>query len=353
MDVTNYLNIFEFVSESELANVTSDCKTVFNARSLKSKSEDYSEGATYIIKAVDKPQCNLEHFALSVFKQHTKGMTFDAATSGAEWWTQVIDSRDDIGFHWDRDYGVEEESGRHLYPKFATVTYLSHCGGPTLIMNKSGGDDNKVDITGNITNFIASKPLYGKHIAFDGSLLHAAPSDLLEQNEEDSDDGSGDDEESESEDENDPTAQMRVTLLVNVWVNHLPIQSVRFAKDKRKKLSKSSTDLKISFTNKLIGAETSIALSKVNCPRTMHWEFNNSDVNYVVTTPLPQTSTVEEVFATHHCIEYHYSQPDEVSANISISEDQGSDSGSGSEEGSDEEEEEEVFCQPVTKKARK
>jgi hypothetical protein len=84
----------------------------------------------------------------------------------------------------------------------------------------------------------------------------------------------------------------------------------------------------------------------------MHWEFNNSDVNYVVTTPLPETAAVEEVFATHHCIEYHYSQPDEVSASLTISEDQGSDSES-SEESEEEEVEEDVYCQPVTKKARK
>eukprot|EP01034_Spumella_vulgaris_P024711 gene24711-31085_t len=275
-------------------------------------------------------------------------MTFDADKSGAEWWTQVIDSRDDIGFHWDRDYGVEEETGQHLYPKLATVTYLSHCGGPTLIMDKFGGSDNKVDITGNITNFIASKPLYGKHIAFDGSLLHAAPSDLLEQN-EDSDSDSGDESGSDEESVEDPDAQMRVTLLVNVWVDHLPIQSVRFSNN-RKKLSHIK-ELKINFEDKLVGAETSIALSADTCPRTMHWTFNNSDVNYVVTTPLPQASEVEKVFASHHCIEYHYSQPGEMSASVTISEDQGSESGSGSEE--DEEEEEEVYCQPVSKKARK
>ncbi len=192
--VVSYLGVFDALSDTEHQKIIDDCKIAFNSRSLKSSSDNYSEGSTYFIKANEKHQCNLESIALSIFREHTKSIKFDPSKSGAEWWSQVIDSRDDIGFHWDRDYGIEEETGEHIYPRLASVTYLSHSGGPTVIMNKMGGSDDSVDITGKIDSFIASKPLFGKHIAFDGRLLHAAPSDLVEEQEEDGSDG----EESES-----------------------------------------------------------------------------------------------------------------------------------------------------------
>jgi len=54
------------------------------------------------------PRCGLESLALSIFREHAKGAKFDPSRSGAEWWTQAIDVRDDIGVHFDRDYGMEE-----------------------------------------------------------------------------------------------------------------------------------------------------------------------------------------------------------------------------------------------------
>jgi|TARA_B100001142_G_scaffold7578_1_gene7520 hypothetical protein len=48
---------------------------------------------------------------------------FDPSRSGAEWWTQVIDARDEIGTHWDKDYGLES-ANVNVHPQIATVTYL-------------------------------------------------------------------------------------------------------------------------------------------------------------------------------------------------------------------------------------
>ena len=42
------------------------------------------------------------------------------------------------GFHWDRDYGLEESEGLCLYPHLATVTYLSDVGAPTIVLNDVG-----------------------------------------------------------------------------------------------------------------------------------------------------------------------------------------------------------------------
>ena len=80
---------------------TTDCKSAFACRAL-SKNENYSSGSTFFVHANREPRCVLENVAQSIFKYHTSGMKFDAAKSGAEWWTQVIDHRDEIGVHWDR-----------------------------------------------------------------------------------------------------------------------------------------------------------------------------------------------------------------------------------------------------------
>lgn len=48
---------------------------------------------------------------------------------------KVIEDSDDIGWHWDKDYGMEAQ-GINVHPCLATVTYLSTNGGPTVILEK-------------------------------------------------------------------------------------------------------------------------------------------------------------------------------------------------------------------------
>ena len=99
--------------------LVADCARTMTARA---KGESgLSEGETFFVRAADAPRCGLEALARSVFDYHTAGATFDPERSGAEWWTQVIDAEDDIGFHWDQDYGVAD-SGVNLHPHLATVT---------------------------------------------------------------------------------------------------------------------------------------------------------------------------------------------------------------------------------------
>lgn len=103
-DVSSLHGILSIDSE-ELDCLKSDCSEAFTCRSIPDSNENYSSGSTYFIRADEDPRCFLEKLALSIFKFHTKDATFNHKLSGAEWWTQVIDCRDDVGFHWDRDYG--------------------------------------------------------------------------------------------------------------------------------------------------------------------------------------------------------------------------------------------------------
>ncbi|CAM9299037.1 unnamed protein product [Scytosiphon promiscuus] len=165
------------LSEPEvLARVVRDCQTVFSARA---KKLEYSTGETFWMQADAVPRNCLERLALDIFEAHTPDARFDRATSGAEWWTQVIDDSDDIGWHWDKDYGMEA-NGINVHPCLATVTYLSANGGPTIILEKKGPMEceDVRGVSGESAKAWISRPSLGKHICFDGRFLHAAPADL-------------------------------------------------------------------------------------------------------------------------------------------------------------------------------
>lgn len=225
-----------------------DCEVVFTARTMEDGAA-YSAGTTFFIPAVMKPRCALEGLALTIFKEHTRGLEgmFRPEQSGAEFWTLcmdaappvISDSNDDdgdeededhaeVGIHFDADYGLEAQvPGMLLHPRLATVTYLSNVGAPTLVLNKlspSQGSDIVKELGGDIDRGWLSGPKFGKHIAFDGRLLHGAPATFFP----------GSDHVAIKQGE-EPTAkrqrveptppQQRVTFMVNVWLNHCPMDA--------------------------------------------------------------------------------------------------------------------------------
>ena len=227
--------------DTEKEKLVECCRLAHNAKAV-AQGSDYSQGTTYFIKATETPQCPLESMAKEIFRYHTevgqlRGAPFDPNSSGSEWWCQVIDAMDDIGFHWDRDYGIEQDSGKHFYPQLGTVTYLSLEGGPTVIVNKDGTGSVLEEYFGEIVPsppligtgvdgedevvvegeamYILSKPKMLKHISFDGTLLHGSSTDF-EANQQGGEDS---DEESES---SSSTSPKRITFLVNIWLDHVP-----------------------------------------------------------------------------------------------------------------------------------
>jgi hypothetical protein len=85
-----------------------DCKKAFQLKECED-GERYSAGQTFWVGADSPPRCELERLAKGIFALHTQHAHFDPATSGAEWWTQYIDTVDDIGFHFDRDVSESRE----------------------------------------------------------------------------------------------------------------------------------------------------------------------------------------------------------------------------------------------------
>lgn len=227
--------------DKSYVQLVQDCETAFTARAIE--NAEYSTGTTFFLPATMEPRCLLERMAREVFDFHTRDVKeFDAAKSGAEWWTLVLDSgetNDDVAFHWDRDYGLEDQYNVNLHPHVGTVTYLSDIGGPTVVLDKvspvqTGADDCGA---GEITAGYISRPVLGKHISFDGRLLHGAPGDLADvfsmQNGEQDDSGS----KKRKRDAKSIQNGRRVTFLVNVWLNHKPIDSDPFPEDDLEKLT--------------------------------------------------------------------------------------------------------------------
>ena len=208
-------------SLSSVDQLKNDCVIAFNHGGRISSDmegevtslEYHNKGSTWWITADDTPKCSLERLAQKVFFLHTKGVDYDPKTSGAEWWTQVVNATDDIGFHWDKDYGFEEENGVCLYPHLATVTYLTDAGGPTFVFSKVGGLQSGEDNSGVVDEVVVSKAMFGKHIKFDGRLLHAAPSQTIF---------------GAVPAAPRHTTQKRITFLVNIWLNHRTVQCKPF-----------------------------------------------------------------------------------------------------------------------------
>ncbi|KAG8465809.1 hypothetical protein KFE25_005379 [Diacronema lutheri] len=155
----------------------------------------------------------LERFALDVWAFHMHGRTpaeCDLARSGVEFWAQRRSSRSaraaqSINWHFDKDEALREAHGVFVHPHISTVTYLSDAGAPTVVMPV------RIDLDGTGARLDApaasascatvSYPRRGRHLAFNGRLLHGCPIELAFQRVQ---------------------SYERRTVLVNIWLNHRP-----------------------------------------------------------------------------------------------------------------------------------
>jgi hypothetical protein len=175
--------------------------------------------------------CVLERMAWKFFQQHSDHYNLlsdpNVHVYGAEWWVQVkpisystalddddptaqSDSKKEaIDLHYDKDEVLAESFGLGVFPTLATVTYLSHSLGasPTVVLSRyyNQPEDKPISTMG------LSHPRRGKHIVFDGALLHGAPSHYALREPV-----------SRTNDPASHTAEHRITFLVNLWIGHHP-----------------------------------------------------------------------------------------------------------------------------------
>jgi hypothetical protein len=227
-----------------------DCETVFTART-REDDQAYSAGTTYFMPCQMKPRCALEALVLSIFQKHTAALdstTYIPEQSGAEWWTLVMDDEgekapdnnddddegDEVGLHFDADYGLEAQAPNLLlHPRLASVTYLTDFGSPTVVLDLQSpppGDTEKKTLQKNIPTAWLSRPKIGKHMVFDGRLLHGAPSTFFPgmvtttaavSSSSDTDLPLR----KKAKLLRPPPHKKRITLLVNIWLNHCPLDA--------------------------------------------------------------------------------------------------------------------------------
>jgi hypothetical protein len=212
-----------------------------------------------------QPRCALESLARAIFRQHTKALAvvggegaeikaagagakagpgpgprtgelsgagpggkeevdsdsdlnFDPSRSGAEWWVQVRhagDGQDEaVSFHWDKDEDLVDDYGVNVHPAISTVTYLTDTGAPTLVLDHRAPlmYEDLDGFRGHVSSGHLSYPRAGKHVAFDGRLLHGAPRELTRA-------GAA------------PPGYVRVSFLVNVWLGYKPRGIQRFPEE--------------------------------------------------------------------------------------------------------------------------
>jgi hypothetical protein len=227
--------------------------------------------------------CDLERLAIAVFQQHS-AVTSSAQNHfcGAEWWVQVkypaasgtvasqnaLDS-EAVDLHYDKDEAVSELFGLGVFPDLSTVTYLSgrtdwsdlppHQDSaalppqnmpqaPTLVVSMRYEENHR---EGEAVDVLISHPRRGKHLLFDGTLLHGAPAHLALR-------------EASTVECSHPNVRAltggcepRVTFLVNLWSNHKPVGVATLPSDVRRDLMEASlrssgerqscTDLHLTF----------------------------------------------------------------------------------------------------------
>ena len=199
----------ECLSVSDTEVLREECEVLFTAGE-KADGSKYSSGQTLWVGSDSDPE-NLkwavERFALQTFLAHTVGQAFDPKRSGVEFWPLVLESIDDVGAHYDKDYGAEDND-ECFYPDWATVTYLgSTIGAPTIFMENT--EDQP--LPAEISRGYISKVVPGKHVRFSGKLLHCASSDVATLASE-----------RWLPSVRKSQARDRVTLLVNIWLDHIP-----------------------------------------------------------------------------------------------------------------------------------
>ena len=210
--------------------------------------------------------CALERLACRIAKHHTDTYNVqqdeDDTTSdnknsrndswkGLEWWVQVktlqfsnSDSEEprqseSVDLHYDKDEELAEHFGLGIFPTLSTVTYLT--GGddtqpqsPTLVFPRCYHDSPD---DGDMLNMWISQPKCGKHVVFDGRLLHGAPSHPALRRRTTT---------------AAPTRNhLRITFLVNLWKNRRPAGIKSLPDGIREKLLPLESDNAVLQSTKL------------------------------------------------------------------------------------------------------
>lgn len=202
---------------------TSQSCTVDVLRGLARKLFREARSESFWVPADGLARDVFEKFALDIFWFHLGKLGWSkravaqlGRAAGAEYWVQrrtasMPKCQRSINWHFDKDEDLFDAADLTVHPLVSTVTYLSCSGaplvvlgGPTLEQGPDSADLVPVGAREKLKAYMVfPEPL--RHVAFRGNLLHGCPSEF------------------------EKTRGERLSLLVNVWVHHRPLNLRRRA----------------------------------------------------------------------------------------------------------------------------
>ena len=132
------------------------------------------------------------------------------------WWRTLNVDKDKIiahNFHYDKDEKEFFKSGKLIHPLLSTVTYLDNSIIPTVIVS----DTDKI---------MLSFPLNNKHLSFNSECFHGVVKVF-----------------------NSDKNELRKTLMINIWEDHIPRDIVLFKEDDIDQYSEKLFSKEISMVN--------------------------------------------------------------------------------------------------------
>ena len=220
-----------------------------------------------------EPQNALQRAVSQIFHHHTHRLrwSYNAASSGAEYWVGVRSELNSGGFpsegihlHRDFDLMAEETTGRaDILPNLSTVTFLSTARSmPTIVL--SNFSQGATIGRSSVYALWLSYPSCGKHIAFGGNLWHGVPPPARFLRRDSSIEG-----------ENlGRHGTQRVTLLVNIWLDRQPL-GVAEHEVARASSERASSAQGLAFP-------PSLGLQSVPDDQTETWQESHSTSNEIL-----------------------------------------------------------------------
>lgn len=227
----------------------------------------------HTIELQESKLCSFENLAWNIYKAHCGRFKVSAthddgeddhSAGGAEWWVQVKEttsvanvdngspkkssasstSTSSIDLHYDKDEALAESFGLGSFPTLSTVTYLTPAtlaAAPTIVLDHTytQGEEEVM------STMLVSRPRVGKHLVFDGRMLHGAPSSplLLQTVNDDTkavnSDGNGSFPNG-TDGAQEARGATRVTFLVNIWNHRKPANVMVLDSEIRQKLLEGS-----------------------------------------------------------------------------------------------------------------
>lgn len=234
------------------------------------------------------PACALEQIVKEILDWHRERLGLHDAC-GAEWWTLWMDGEDDdVGWHWDADYEARER-GEVKHPFLGTVTYLdTGSAAPTVIIDDCREQPIMAGAGSVIYSAHLSLPVPGKHICFDGTLLHGAPVELRDMFGYSPPSAGG------------KRRSARSTLLANIWCSHQPRDPQRLPAEVAAKLSPATVASPFALGSQRASCCCEVAVGRGVSAQEMSWSFGESDV-LSVAFPVPSSVSKDA-----DCIRLHF-----------------------------------------------